>query len=1342
MFGMKPCLLLVAFTIPAWSQGTQSWRLWTTADGLRESYTPKIAIGGGGFWAKHGDVEKLSKLDGYSVRGIPDPGTIGPLAAAPDGDLWTIGRTTLRRYRGGKWAIYEVPELRALRLDKDTDQNWRLSIGSKNRAYAASMYPLGKGRVLLLIPDAVLLFDSDHRASRTVLLAANTRLKQFNGMYEGASGRIWVSGNQGIGFLHIGNPADSVLRFEWTDRAGPPGFSKFQELYEGDNGEAIVTGSRMGAKSVLRLDRPGWKVLYTTSSDRLRGWPGMDGEIWVQDGDSVKLLSGTKGGENEHAEAVAGRIMGVTKEPGGSFWLATSHGVARYTPPVWRTPRALNGRDLDSMAIGMAEDNSGTLWFLYHKALVRFQANASKIYPLPHDMRSSDVLTDTIRALPDGRLAVITEASREMLIFDPVREKFTRIRHPEGRILRMFASSQARGLLVQAVVPGNPAASRLDAFDGAAFHPFLEIRQEWKISDLRSVCETASHEIWLGGTSTLGIYRDGVYRPVNKSDGYEENGAFYIHSTTSGHVIVGGRDMIGEFDGSGWKVLQKGIDRVRSIIESRDGTVWSASGTGVHRWTSGRWITNGTEEGLPSSRVYRVFEDSRGRIWAGTSRGVALMHPEADTDPPLTIINEENNAREIAPGAQVSLFFSGIDRFKFTPPERLLFSYRMDGGVWSPFTENSSARFRSLPRGLHRFEVRAMDRNGNVDRRGAGFEFKVQMPWYQNAEFRIAAIVTALIFTLLLIGQSHRRGKLILELRNARKVESTKKAILEMIARREPLTSILGAIARGVEENEPGCSCRVLTSGHADMPRPEEMPEPGYIANNRDIAITGAHGNQVGVMEVRGERVPATLQGAEVISVMVALASGAIENARMYEQLRNQAKFDELTGALNRRYFRDLVEHAITSPDAPRRKPALVCIDVDRFKQLNDSLGHMAGDELLRELAGRISAFLSAEGAVGRMGGDEFTVLIAETSGAETMALAAQHLLDALKKPLMIDGGKIFPSVSMGISVFPENGTDFATLHKTADCALYRAKQLGKGRFERFSGESNAPFGIMLEVETDLRRALEQNWFELHYQPQFTINGEIKGVEALIRLRHPERGLIPPGSFIPVAEDCGLIIEIGDWTLREACRQRVEWNRLGYAKFKLGVNVSARQFARSDFAQSVSAILTEYGLPGSAIEIELTERVILTNIEAAVEQMNNLRALGLSVAIDDFGTGYSSLSYLHRLPIDVLKLDQSFVRAMDRDAKGLQLARSIVSLAHNLALTTIAEGVERQLEHDYLRKIGCDLAQGYLMARPVPAHELDALLQTTIESRARNGTPVFSHILTPAMAEAEPACAL
>jgi diguanylate cyclase (GGDEF)-like protein/PAS domain S-box-containing protein len=424
------------------------------------------------------------------------------------------------------------------------------------------------------------------------------------------------------------------------------------------------------------------------------------------------------------------------------------------------------------------------------------------------------------------------------------------------------------------------------------------------------------------------------------------------------------------------------------------------------------------------------------------------------------------------------------------------------------------------------------------------------------------------------------------------------------------------------------------------------------------------------------------------------------------KKLQYLVAYDELTGLPNRNLFKDRLRQVIGLADRGESQVAVLFLDLDRFKNINDSLGHGVGDSVLRTAAGRLLGIVRKEDTVARPGGDEFLILLAGMGRIEDIVDIARQALEVLSQPFSVGDRSLFVTASIGISVFPRDGKDVPTLFKHADAAMYRAKEGGKNRFEFFTAEMNAAAMHRLQLESMLRQALKREEFVLHYQPQADIKtGRVVGIEALVRWRHPELGMVPPAEFIPLAEETGLIVPLGSWVLETACRQVHSWNLTGMPQLRLAVNVSMAQFAQSDFDAIVERILQDTGLPPHMLDLELTESLFMQEAETMVQRVNHLRRLGVRLAVDDFGTGYSSLSYLQRFPVTAVKIDRSFVRNSTSDPASAALVRSIIGMAHELRLRVIAEGVETEAQLQFLASHHCDEVQGYLLSQALPAQE-------------------------------------
>jgi diguanylate cyclase (GGDEF)-like protein len=455
------------------------------------------------------------------------------------------------------------------------------------------------------------------------------------------------------------------------------------------------------------------------------------------------------------------------------------------------------------------------------------------------------------------------------------------------------------------------------------------------------------------------------------------------------------------------------------------------------------------------------------------------------------------------------------------------------------------------------------------------------------------------------------------------------------------------------------------------------------------------------------------------VGEVVALIRDISEAKAAEARILHLARFDALTELPNRAYFRELTEEAISEGRRHGERRAVLFVDLDHFKTVNDSLGHAVGDLLLQEVARRLSESLRAGDVVGRLGGDEFVMLLRHMDSDADIAVVADRILTRLAEPFSLAEHELVVTPSLGIALYPNDGEDYDTLIRNADAAMYHAKESGRNTYRFYTADMNVRAREILAVENQLRRALERNEFVLHYQPQVEIStGRIIGAEALIRWQHPERGLLGPAEFIPLAEERGLIAPIGQWVLREACRQNKAWQDAGLPSIEVAVNLSAVQFYQRELVDNIAAMLDQYALAPHWLALEVTESIIVQNVDSTVRTMSALEQMGLKLAIDDFGTGYSSLSYLKRFSADKLKIDRSFVADVPGDADDSAITRAIINLARNLNLRVIAEGVETQAQWDFLRAEGCDEVQGYLVSRPVAAEAFGDLLARGVQWRA------------------------
>jgi diguanylate cyclase (GGDEF)-like protein/PAS domain S-box-containing protein len=627
----------------------------------------------------------------------------------------------------------------------------------------------------------------------------------------------------------------------------------------------------------------------------------------------------------------------------------------------------------------------------------------------------------------------------------------------------------------------------------------------------------------------------------------------------------------------------------------------------------------------------------------------------------------------------------------------------------------------------------------------------------KNGELIYAILQVSLLRDLndspiLLIGQIMN----ITERKKAEMLAMDRNEVLEMVVRNKPLPAILTHLIFMVERQRQGLYCAVMlirdgkvyftvapslfthypqvlesimseplgqTGMHIDNSSINSTMELGF-PNIRDsefgtrwcAPIYSSSGHVLGFFAVYLEGSEA-LQShdLELLEMSARVASIAIEQRQLTDQLAYQAHHDTLTALPNRLLFEDRLRHAITTATRNSANVALLFLDLDRFKLVNDTLGHHVGDLLLKEVAKRLTNCIRKNDTLARMGGDEFTLVLTDIDDPHDAMRAAQRFIEVFEHPFYVMGTELHISTSIGICLYPADGKTGEELLRKADTAMYRAKEAGKNNYQFYSDELNSYSRERLDMENQLRGALARNEMLVYYHPLYELSSRaVVGFEALLRWNHPKMGIIPPSKFIPIAEESGLIIPLGRWVLQQACSQSRHWQNEGYGIYKVSVNVSALQFERSDFVEVVSEVLKDYNLNPQHLVLEITETLLMHRTRDAGQKLNQLRNLGVGIAIDDFGTGYSSLSYLQHLPIDTLKIDRSFVSEIRiGDKPGSQdgaIVKAITTLAHSLGMKVAAEGVESEAQLELLEHIGCDMLQGYLFSKPLPVDEVEKFL--------------------------------
>lgn len=1167
------------FALLPTAEAASYWRFWTKADGLMESVVFGLtADSEGRILVKSGDVPSVSVLDGYQITQLPSPHAYGRFLSSADRELWTFDTKGIEIHDKTGWHAYPDSDIAHFATASPMLRTpWFVYSYTRGPGDRMDVAPESRRAGIIMFPDKLVEWDRVTGRKNVLRLASEGSLSRFRDIQSSWDGGFWIAGEHGI--AHLKKNGDLP---EWREYPAPAGVHDFANPIEGRDGEVFVSASKQSGEHVL-LHFAGdcvkcnpWKELYAGGAGLLKGWRAPDGAVWVQDERRIFRLNADGSISLDDGRVITGLTTAVVSNPDQGFWLGTTNGVARYSPPLWRTPAELAATDGAVSAI--TGDSRGRVWLLSGEYLIEDDHDKWSRFRLPSGPRDT-VLTDSIDLLENGDLVMRGNSLAGIIVFNPDSSRFRAVQHPQGRKIGWTAKRNAGAEWVQVLDPDG-IHWHLEIFDGMEFRPsgvpaFATLR------DLKTILEARNGDIWLGATNGLGMVRDGALRTLGAKQGFSDTGVFSAVETSGGRIVLGGRDHVTEYDGKTFHVIHA-IDIAESLAAGSDGWIWVGSGSGVHRYRPGQWITNTVEDGLAANEVRKAYCDPQGRVWAGTGQGVSRYYPSADPDPPVTRVLDDNNLRETPPGGKVRLAFSGTDKWKFTSPDRLLYSWRIDGSEWSPFEISPFASFEHLHSGSHRFEVRAMDRNGNIDPAPPHFEFTVLLPWYREKPFLLFAALAAVII--------------------------------------------------------------FLTSRTA-------------WRHHRKLAYQGRH--------------------------------------------------DPLTGLANRTVFEASLQRAIADARGEDKSVAMILLDLDRFKPINDSFGHVTGDLFLKETGRRLRRLVRPQDTLARLGGDEFAIVmpaLLTRSEAESMA---QRIVHALRQPYRIESYELQGSASVGVSLFPEHGDDPATLQRLADMAMYRCKAQDKDDYAVFDPDAHQLDFRVSQMAGLIREGLEKRYFQLHYQPVQTRNGELIALEALVRLVHPRFGLIAPGDFISVAEETGLIIRLGNWVLREACRQMAEWSD---PKLRVNVNVSTVQLTRPDFAASVRETLAETGLDPAILTLEITETALMRSWEDSRHQIEELRALGVAIALDDFGTGYSTLSALHSLPVDYIKIDRSFVQRIDGTADGLVLIQGIIDLVHKFGFQVVAEGVEERSQWASLKLTQCDFFQGYLLGKPEPVEKIGRIL--------------------------------
>ena len=750
---------LVTLPETSWGQKPPMWpvnlRVYRMVDGLPESSCLSVTLAPQGkVLLRHLNAASVSQFDGYRVNLIPAPQTgNGRVYESPGGQLWTVSADGLQEFKDGYWVLHPVSEI-----------STEFRTGLPRLIDPIPLYAVRQGVVLFLLPDRLLEFnaeDPDHPRTTVLLTAAQTRLEKFSAMTPARDGGLWIAGARGL--AKVAGPVRNPKRdSEWHDYL-PPGLlqvANFQDLHETDQGmvTAMAASGANQQKALVHFDGEHWTAELIPVEKARYAWSGPDRTDWASTINSVFEWEPGRQDVVESDEGAVRQLFDLAVEPGGAFWLAASDGLLRYAPLTWRCPGPL--RQINSLIHCLAGDEAGRLWFLAGNGLHLLQDDRHAEFPLPIIASNSRSAAGDIFPLKNGSL--LLDTGEGGFLFSPDTTAFTEALaiHPSGPIKPLGLLRDGR-LCIETTAAGSPEPNfGLETFDGVRFEPLsVPLPMRLPGSKLSRLFAARNGDLWLSADHGTAWYHDQKWRTYASTDRSSPDSVLGFAEFADGRLWCATPDKVWLFDGRNWTVARAGLDRIHALLATRDNSLWLGTDSGLQRFYQGAWVENGADEGLLGG-VRALCEDPRGRVWAGTTHGLSLYHPEADPDPPRTYVQSlGGREKDIPEGGSLTLTFSGLDRWNYTPRRRLMYSYRLSGREWSPFQEEKTHSFTDLPAGKQDIQVRAMDRNCNIDPNPARFEFVVVLPWYKETRLvliSLAGLAVALFFAGLAFNR-HRQ---------------------------------------------------------------------------------------------------------------------------------------------------------------------------------------------------------------------------------------------------------------------------------------------------------------------------------------------------------------------------------------------------------------------------------------------------------------------------------------------------------------------------------------------------------------------------------------------------------
>jgi signal transduction histidine kinase len=745
----------MALTRASWGQKSSAWRIYNLADGLPESACLSVtAAQQGKVVVRHVNQPFISELDGYGINPVPAPDyAIGRVYESPGGQLWTVVPGGLQEYKNDAWVFHPVAELAA-----------RAAQGRRGPRVSVPLYPTRQGRVIFLLPERLMEFnaeDPEHQSTEVLRSANQSALRSFSAMSLARDGGLWIAGPGG--FAKAPGPLRTIKPdTEWKEYRLPESLQikSLGEPHEDESGSVTAVGESFtnGQALFVVFDGQHWSAQPAGTEKIELAWRGPGKVCWATTADKLLQWLPERAGVLENEEISARRYADVAVEPNGAFWLATSDGLFRYAPQSWRSPASV--AKINSVVHCTAADREGRLWFISGNSLFAIEKDVESEYPFPAVNVPQLQAARALFPLKNGNIVV--EANGELFQFEPGRKNFIAPpeRGPRHQVLGFLKDGRLCVERLQSEnAPGGTA--HLEVFDGARFEPLPELPTDPLVaSNLLAFFTAQNGDLWLAGEHATALYHEKKWRVFSSTDKSTPESVLCFAEIADGKIWCATPDKIWEFDGRNWSTIGRGFDRVNAMVRTRDGSVWVASNNGLLRYSQGNWIENGIEEGLPSAGVRDLCEDQSGRFWAATTHGLSMYFADADVDPPQTFIQPVlEHEKSIPEGGTITIAFGGRDKWKFTPRNRLLYSYRLDEHEWSSFQEVNGISFTDLPYGKHYFLVRAMDRNCNIDPKPARLEFSVVLPWYRETRLVLisfAGLGCALFFAGLSYNR-HRR---------------------------------------------------------------------------------------------------------------------------------------------------------------------------------------------------------------------------------------------------------------------------------------------------------------------------------------------------------------------------------------------------------------------------------------------------------------------------------------------------------------------------------------------------------------------------------------------------------